>query len=79
MILGLTFIGLRYKLCASGSGFVGDGADHRISAGRLRTTAHGEIHDANGDWQIPLLAVALISVVMALFGALAGRDREING
>ena len=30
------------KLCASGSGFVGDGADSRISAGRLRTTAHGE-------------------------------------
>jgi CP family cyanate transporter-like MFS transporter len=39
----------------------------------------GKIHDANGDWQIPLIAVALISVVMALFGALAGRDREING
>ena len=39
----------------------------------------GKIHDANGDWHIPLIAVALISVAMAIFGALAGRDREING
>ena len=39
----------------------------------------GKIHDASGDWHIPLIAVALISVVMAVFGALAGRDREIHG
>ena len=39
----------------------------------------GKIHDANGDWHIPLIAVALISVAMAVFGALAGRDRENNG
>ncbi|MCW7864624.1 hypothetical protein OPU84_00510, partial [Klebsiella pneumoniae] len=38
----------------------------------------GRIHDANGDWHIPLLAVALISLVMAVCGALAGRDREIH-
>ena len=38
----------------------------------------GRIHDANGDWHIPLLAVALISLVMAICGALAGRDREIH-
>ena len=30
------------------------------------------------DWHIPLLAVALISLVMAFCGALAGRDREIH-
>ncbi|MBZ4364113.1 MFS transporter, partial [Mycobacterium tuberculosis] len=29
----------------------------------------GRIHDANGDWHIPLLAVALISLVMAFCGA----------
>lgn len=39
----------------------------------------GKIHDSNGDWHIPLIAVALLSVAMAVFGALAGRDREING
>ncbi|VDR27951.1 Uncharacterised protein [Raoultella terrigena] len=27
----------------------------------------------------PLIAVALTAVVMAIFGALAGRAREING
>ncbi len=38
----------------------------------------GRIHDANGDWHIPLLAVALISLVMAVCGALAGRDRKFT-
>ncbi len=38
----------------------------------------GRIHDANGDWHIPLLAVALISLVMAVCGALAGRDRKLT-
>lgn len=79
MILGLTFIGL----CANSA--------HQAAAlsGMAQTIGYllaacgpplmGKIHDANGNWQIPLIAVALISVVMALFGALAGRDREING
>jgi CP family cyanate transporter-like MFS transporter len=37
----------------------------------------GKIHDTSGDWHIPLLACALASVVMAVCGVLAGRDREI--
>ena len=52
-------------------------AGRRLSAGRLRALM-GRIHDANGDWHIPLLAVALISLVMVVCGALAGRDREIH-
>ena len=39
----------------------------------------GKIRDAYGDWHIPLIIVALIAVVMALFGALAeGRAKFIN-
>ena len=67
MILGLTFIGLR---ASSAVGYL-------LAA--CGPPVMGKIHDANGDWHIPLIAVALISVAMAVFGALAGRDREING
>jgi len=37
----------------------------------------GKVHDASGDWHLPLIACALLSVLMALCGAFAGRDREI--
>lgn len=38
----------------------------------------GKIHDASGSWHISLICVAVMSLVMAVFGGLAGRDREIN-
>lgn len=78
MILGLTFIGLRAS------------SEHQAAAlsGMAQTIGYllaacgppliGKIHDAYGDWHIPLIIVALIAVVMALFGALAGRAREIH-
>jgi CP family cyanate transporter-like MFS transporter len=37
-----------------------------------------KIHDSIGVWRIPLLACGLVSVVMAICGILAGRDREIT-
>lgn len=66
------------QLSAPGCRAVRHGADGGLFAGRLRPPVMGKIHDANGDWHIPLIAVALISIAMAVFGALAGRDREIN-
>ncbi len=38
----------------------------------------GKIHDANGDWSVPLLGVAILSLLMAIFGLCAGRDKEIR-
>ena len=79
MILGLTFIGLRASSAHQAAALSGMAQ----AVGYLRAACGppvmGKIHDANGDWHIPLIAVALISVAMAVFGALAGRDREING
>lgn len=42
MILGLTFIGLRASSAQSGRGAVRDGAERRLSAGRLRAAADGQ-------------------------------------
>lgn len=79
MILGLTFIGLRANSAHQAAALSGMAQTIGYLLAACGPPFMGKIHDANGDWQIPLLAVALISVVMALFGALAGRDREING
>ncbi|VEC77319.1 cyanate transporter [Raoultella ornithinolytica] len=79
MILGLTFIGLRANSAHQAAALSGMAQTIGYLLAACGPPLMGKIHDANGDWQILLLAVALISVVMALFGALAGRDREING
>ncbi|HEC2564525.1 TPA: CynX/NimT family MFS transporter [Raoultella ornithinolytica] len=79
MILGLTFIGLRANSAHQAAALSGMAQTIGYLLAACGPPLMGKIHDANGGWQIPLLAVALISVVMALFGALAGRDREING
>ncbi|WP_410955091.1 CynX/NimT family MFS transporter [Raoultella planticola] len=79
MILGLTFIGLRANSAHQAAALSGMAQTIGYLLAACGPPLMGKIHDANGDWQTPLIAVALISVVMALFGALAGRDREING
>ncbi len=79
MILGLTFIGLRASSAHQAAALSGMAQAVGYLLAACGPPVMGKIHDANGDWHIPLIAVALISVAMALFGALAGRDREIGG
>ena len=79
MILGLTFIGLRANSAHQAAALSGMAQTIGYLLAACGPPLMGKIHDANGDWHIPLIAVALISVAMAIFGALAGRDREING
>ncbi len=75
MILGLTFIGLRASSAHPGAALSGMAQSVGYLLAACGPPLMGRIHDANGDWHIPLLAVALISLVMAVCGALAGRDR----
>ncbi|HHG8772502.1 TPA: CynX/NimT family MFS transporter [Raoultella planticola] len=79
MILGLTFIGLRASSAHQAAALSGMAQTVGYLLAACGPPVMGKIHDANGDWHIPLIAVALISVAMAVFGALAGRSREING
>ena len=78
MILGLTFIGLRASSAHQAAALSGMAQALGYLLAACGPPLMGRIHDANGDWHIPLLAVALISLVMAVCGALAGRDREIH-
>ncbi len=78
MLLGLTFIGLRASSAHQAAALSGMAQTIGYLLAACGPPLIGKIHDAYGDWHIPLLIVALIAVVMALFGALAGRAREIH-
>ncbi|MGG7741927.1 CynX/NimT family MFS transporter [Klebsiella aerogenes] len=78
MILGLTFIGLRASSAHQAAALSGMAQTIGYLLAACGPPLIGKIHDAYGDWHIPLIIIALIAVVMALFGALAGRAREIH-
>lgn len=77
MILGLTFIGLRAGSAHQAAALSGMAQSVGYLLAACGPPLMGKIHDASGDWRIPLAAVAVISLLMAVFGGLAGRDREI--
>lgn len=77
MILGLTFIGLRASSAHQAAALSGMAQSVGYLLAACGPPLMGKIHDTQGDWQIPLLAVAALAVVMAVFGLYAGRDKEI--
>lgn len=77
MILGLTFIGLRASSAHQAAALSGMAQSIGYLLAACGPPLMGKIHDVVGDWRIPLLACALASMVMAVCGVLAGRDREI--
>ena len=77
MILGLTFIGLRAGSAHQAAALSGMAQSVGYLLAACGPPLMGKIHDALGDWRIPLIACALAAVVMAICGVLAGRDGEI--
>ncbi|MDN2484821.1 CynX/NimT family MFS transporter [Kosakonia sacchari] len=77
MILGLTFIGLRASTAHQAAALSGMAQSVGYLLAACGPPLMGKIHDASGDWHLPLLACAVLSVVMAVCGAFAGRDREV--
>ena len=78
MILGLTFIGLRASSAHQAAALSGMAQSVGYLLAACGPPLMGRIHDAQGNWQIPLLAVAALAIVMAIFGLYAGRNKEIT-
>lgn len=78
MILGLTFIGLRASSAHQAAALSGmaQSVGYLLAAGG--PPVMGKLHDMLASWHLPLALCALLSVIMALFGAFAGRQREIH-
>ncbi len=78
MILGLTFIGLRASSAHQAAALSGMAQSVGYLLAACGPPLMGKIHDANGDWSVPLMGVAILSLLMAIFGLCAGRDKEIR-
>ncbi|WP_216081569.1 CynX/NimT family MFS transporter [Citrobacter sp. MGH 55] len=78
MILGLTFIGLRASSAHQAAALSGMAQSVGYLLAACGPPLMGGIHDAQGDWQIPLLTVAALAIAMAIFGFYAGRNKEIT-
>ncbi|AOP44015.1 CynX/NimT family MFS transporter [Edwardsiella piscicida] len=78
MILGLTFIGLRAGSAHQAAALSGMAQSVGYLLAACGPPLIGKIHDISGNWHIPLAALAVISLLMAIFGGLAGRAREIT-
>ncbi|MDU1876634.1 CynX/NimT family MFS transporter [Citrobacter sp.] len=77
MILGLTFIGLRASSAHQAAALSGMAQSVGYLLAACGPPLMGKIHDLNGSWLIPLAGVAVLAMLMAVFGLCAGRDREI--
>ena len=77
MILGLTFIGLRASSAHQAAALSGMAQAVGYLLAACGPPLMGKIHDASGAWHISLIGVAVIALAMAVFGGLAGRDREM--
>lgn len=77
MILGLTFIGLRASSAHQAAALSGMAQSVGYLLAACGPPLMGKIHDASGNWHLPLLACGVLSVIMAVCGAFAGREREM--
>ncbi|BET81758.1 Cyanate permease [Edwardsiella anguillarum] len=78
MILGLTFIGLRAGSAHQAAALSGMAQSVGYLLAACGPPLIGKMHDISGNWHTPLAALAVISLLMAIFGGLAGRAREIT-
>ncbi|ATF93172.1 CynX/NimT family MFS transporter [Cedecea neteri] len=78
MILGLSFIGMRTGSAHQAAALSGMAQCVGYLLAAFGPPVMGKIHDVTGSWAIPLLGCALLSVVMGIFGAYAGRQKEIG-
>lgn len=75
MILGLTFIGLRASSAHQAAALSGMAQSVGYLLAACGPPLMGKIHDVNGSWHIPMITCAVLSVLMAMSGAFAGRAR----
>lgn len=78
MILGLSFIGLRTGSAHQAAALSGMAQCVGYLLAAFGPPLMGKIHDISGSWSLPLMGCALLSVLMAGFGAQAGRQTEIG-
>lgn len=77
IILGLTFIGLRASNAHQAAALSGMAQSVGYLLAAFGPPLMGKIHDVSGEWALPLLCCIVLSLIMAVFGIFAGRDKTI--
>lgn len=77
IIMGLTFIGLRTRSARQAASLSGMAQGVGYSLAAAGPPVMGMLHDALGSWQVPLGICAMLALVIAAMGMLAGRDRRM--
>jgi CP family cyanate transporter-like MFS transporter len=78
MILGLSFIGLRTGSAHQAAALSGMAQCVGYLLAAFGPPVMGKVHDVSDSWSLPLMGCALLALVMAVFGAWAGRNAEIG-
>ncbi|WP_299996398.1 CynX/NimT family MFS transporter [uncultured Cedecea sp.] len=78
LILGLSFIALRTRSAHQAAALSGMAQSIGYLLAAAGPPLMGKIHDFSGSWSWPLLLCAALAIVMAIFGAYAGRPIQIH-
>ncbi|SHL91513.1 MFS transporter [Vreelandella subglaciescola] len=77
IIMGLTFIGLRTGSAQQAASLSGMAQCIGYLLAAAGPPIMGVLHDSLGSWTVPLGICAMLALVIAVMGLLAGRDRHI--
>lgn len=77
IIMGLTFIGLRTGSAQQAAALSGMAQCIGYLLAAAGPPVMGRLHDSLGSWTVPLGICAILALVIAVMGLLAGRDRRI--
>lgn len=78
MILGLVFIGLRASSAHQAAALSGMAQSVGYLLAAFGPPLMGRLHDITHSWALALISCALLSLLMAISGMLAGRDQVIG-
>lgn len=78
LILGLSFIALRTGSAHQAAALSGMAQSIGYLLAAAGPPLMGKIHDLSGNWSWPLMVCAVLAIVMAIFGAYAGRPIQIH-
>lgn len=78
MILGLSFIAMRTGSAHQAAALSGMAQSIGYLLAAAGPPLMGKIHDLSDSWSLPLLLCACLSIMMAIFGAYAGRQIQMS-
>lgn len=79
IILGLTFVGLRANTSKQASSLSGMAQSIGYLLAAFGPPVMGFLHDICGGWKLPLWCIIVLTIIMSIVGALAGRSLKIGG